>query len=75
MRRSPNNYLGYPRGRLSVVKHRQLARQVGVFGRFVSKSSTDLDNMIFSMRSTFIFESWICEADDEGKLQRRLLED
>jgi hypothetical protein len=35
----------------------------------------DLDNMIFSTGSTFIFGSWICEADDKGKLQGRLLED
>ena len=35
----------------------------------------DLDNMIFSMGSTFIFDSWICEAGDNGKLQSRLLED
>ena len=35
----------------------------------------DLDNMIFSMGSTFIFGSWICEADDNGKLQGCLLED
>jgi hypothetical protein len=35
----------------------------------------DLDNMIFSTGSTFIFGSWICEADDEGKLQGCLLED
>ena len=35
----------------------------------------DLDNMIFSTGSTFIFGSWICEAGDNGKLQRRLLED
>ena len=33
---------GYPRGRLSVVKHRQLVRQVGAFGEFVSESSTNL---------------------------------
>jgi hypothetical protein len=31
--------------------------------------------MIFSTGSTFIFGSWICEADDKGKLQGRLLED
>jgi hypothetical protein len=31
--------------------------------------------MIFLMGSTFIFGSWICEADDDGKLQSRLLED
>ena len=35
----------------------------------------DLDNMIFSMGSTFIFGSWICEAGDDGKLQSRLLKD
>jgi hypothetical protein len=31
--------------------------------------------MIYSMRSTFIFGSWIYEADDEDKLQGCLLED
>ena len=35
----------------------------------------DLDNMIFSKGSTFIFGSWICEAGDDGKLQGRLLKD
>jgi hypothetical protein len=35
----------------------------------------NLDNMIFSMGSTFIFVSWICEADDKDKLQGRLFED
>ena len=58
-----------------MVKHRQLARQVGVFGEFASESSMDLDNMIFSTGSTFIFGSWICEADNNGTLQSRLLED
>jgi hypothetical protein len=58
-----------------VVKHRQLARQVGAFGEFASESSMDLVNMIFSTGSTFIFSSWIYEADDNGKLQGRLLED
>ena len=57
-----------------MVKHRQLARQVGAFGEFAPESSTDLDNMIFSMGSTFIFGSWISEAGDNGKLQSRLLE-
>jgi hypothetical protein len=28
-----------------------------------------------STESTFIFGSWICEVDDEGKLQGHLLED
>jgi hypothetical protein len=35
----------------------------------------DLDNMIFSKGSTFIFGSWIYEAGDDGKLQGHLLED
>jgi hypothetical protein len=35
----------------------------------------DLDNMIFSKGSIFIFGSWICEAGDDGKLQGHLLED
>ena len=58
-----------------MVKHRQLAREVGAFGEFASESSTDLDNMIFSTTSIFIFGSWICEADDDGKLQSHLLKD
>ena len=58
-----------------MVKHRQLARRVGAFGDFASKSSMDLDNMIFLKGSTFIFGSWIYEAGDDGKLQGRLLED
>ena len=58
-----------------MVKHQQLARQVGAFGEFASESSMDLDNMIFSTGSTFIFISWICEAGDDGKLQSRLLKD
>jgi hypothetical protein len=31
--------------------------------------------MIFSMRSTFIFGSWIYEVDDDDMLQVRLLKD
>ena len=58
-----------------MVKHRQLARQVGAFGDFASESSMDLDNMIFSTGSTFIFGSWICEADNYDKLQSHLLKD
>jgi hypothetical protein len=58
-----------------MVKHRQLARQVGAFGGFEIERSMDLDNMIFSTGSTFTFGSWICEADSQGKLQGRLLED
>ena len=50
-------------------------RQVGAFGDFASESSMDLDNMIFSTGLTFIFGSWIYEADDNDKLQSCLLED
>jgi hypothetical protein len=57
-----------------VVKHRQLARQVEAFGAIAIKSSTDFDNMIFPKGSIFIFGSWVCEADDEGNLQGRLVE-
>jgi len=42
---------------LPVLKHRQLARQVGAFGEFATESSADLDNMIFSAALTFIFGS------------------
>jgi hypothetical protein len=57
-----------------VVKHRQLACQVGTFGAIAIKSSTDFDNMIFLMRSIFIFRSWVCEADDKGNLHGHLVE-
>jgi hypothetical protein len=49
-----------------VVKHRQLAHQVGAFGAIAIKSSTDFDDMIFPMGSTFIFRSWVYEADNEA---------
>jgi hypothetical protein len=57
-----------------VVKHRQLVRQVGAFGTIAIKSSTDFDDMIFPMGSTFIFGSWVYKADDEGNLHGRLIE-
>ena len=38
------------------------------------ESSTDLDDMIFSAGITFIFGSWICKVDDNGKLQSCLME-
>jgi hypothetical protein len=57
-----------------VVKHRQLARQVGAFGAIAIKSSTDFDDMIFPMGSTFIFGSWVCKANDEGNLHGHLVE-
>jgi hypothetical protein len=57
-----------------VVKHRQLARQVGAFGAIAIKSSTDFDNMIFPMGLIFIFGSWVCEANDKGNLHGHLVE-
>jgi len=74
IRWSPNNYPGYPRGRLLVIKHRQLVRQVGAFGGFASESSMDLDNMIFPTWSKFIFGSWVCKADSDGKLSLKIQE-
>jgi hypothetical protein len=58
-----------------MVKHRQLACQVGACGAITIESSMDLDNTIFSTGSTFTFGSWIYEADNKSKLQGRLLED
>ena len=59
---------------LSVVKHRQLARQVGAFDEFFFlESSVDLDlKMAFPAGTTFVFGSWIYEADGDGKLRTRL---
>lgn len=49
--------------------------QVGAFGEFAIKSSTDLDfNMIFLARSSFVFGSYICTAGDCDKFQGRLME-
>jgi hypothetical protein len=49
---------------LSVIKHRQLACQVGAFGEFTLDSSTDFGDMFLPASSTFVFGSWICMADD-----------
>jgi hypothetical protein len=38
------------------------------------KSFMDFDNMIFPMGPIFIFGLWVCEADDKGNLQGRLIE-
>ena len=59
-----------------MVKHRQLARQVGAFDEFFLKSSADLDLKItYSVGTTFVFGSWICEAGGDGKLRTRLREE
>jgi hypothetical protein len=49
------------------MKHRQLAPWVGAFGDFAIESLADLDNMIFSVGTTFIFGSWIYKADNNNK--------
>jgi hypothetical protein len=74
MRQSSNNYPRYSRGRLLVVKHRQLACQVGAYGVIAIKSSTDFDDMIFPTGSIFILRSWICEANSEGNIHGCLIE-
>ena len=59
-----------------MVKHRQLARQVGAFDEFFLESSADLNlKMTFSAGTTFVFGSWICKADGDGKLRTRLREE
>jgi hypothetical protein len=58
-----------------MVKHRQLACQVGAFSGFASESFADLNNMIFLAKTTFVFRSWIYEADGDGKLHSCLLID
>ena len=59
-----------------MVKHRQLARQVGAFDEFSLESSADLDlKMTYSAGTTFVFGSWICEAGGDGKLRTRLREE
>jgi hypothetical protein len=43
---------------LPVIKHQQLARQVGAFDEFALESSMDLNiTMVFPAGSTFIFGS------------------
>ena len=60
---------------LSVIRHRQLARQVEAFGEFVIESSMDPKIItIFPAGSTFVFGSWVSTMDDSGKLQGRLEE-
>ena len=59
-----------------MVKHRQLARQVGAFDEFFLESSADLDlKMAYSAGTTVVFGSWICEAGGDGKLRTRLREE
>jgi hypothetical protein len=59
---------------LPVIKHQQLARQVGAFDEFMLESSTDFGDMIFPAGSTFVFCSWIYVANDDGRLQSQLKE-
>ena len=59
-----------------MVKHRQLARQVGAFDKFFLESSADLDlKMTYLAGTTFIFGSWICKAGGDSKLRTRLREE
>ena len=53
------NCPGDPRGRLSVVKHQQLARQVGAFGEFASESLTDL-----VIKINLLGTAWLLLRDD-----------
>jgi hypothetical protein len=51
------------------VKHRQLARQVGVFIEHQpenSMASFDFTSVVLDKSTTFVFSSWICVANGSG---------
>jgi hypothetical protein len=39
------------------------------FGEFMLESSMDFGNKIFPVGSSFVFGSWICVIDNDGRLQ------
>ena len=49
-------------------------RQVGAFGRLYTESSADQPlKMSYNKGTTFVFGSWICEADEARQLQSCLV--
>jgi hypothetical protein len=57
------------------VKHRQLARQVGVFIEHPSENSMasfNFTSVVLDMGTAFIFGSWICVANGLGSFNRHL---
>jgi hypothetical protein len=59
------------------VKHRQLARQVGVVIDDTQENSMATFNFTSAMLDagiTFIFGLWFCVADDTGSFRRRLVD-
>jgi hypothetical protein len=58
------------------LKHRQLARQVGVLAEDLMTNSTASvfvkPIVAFNRGDTFVFGSWVCTADGTGSFQRRL---
>jgi hypothetical protein len=60
-----------------VVKHRQLARQVGVFIEHPPENSMASFNFTSAMLdkgTTFIFASWICIANGSGGFNSHLVD-
>jgi hypothetical protein len=57
------------------VKHRQLARQVGVFIEHPPKNSMvsfDFTSAVLDEGTTFIFGTWICIANGSGGFNSHL---
>jgi hypothetical protein len=57
------------------VKHRQLARQVGVFIEHPSENSMasfNFTSVVLDKGTTFIFSSWICVANGSGGFNSHL---
>jgi hypothetical protein len=57
------------------VKHRQLARQVGVFIEHPlenSMASFDFTSVVLNEGTTFIFGTWICVANSSGGFNSHL---
>ena len=60
------------------VKHRQLARQVGVFIEDPPENSMALFKFtcaVLPEGTTFVFGLWVCIADGLGDFRRHLVDD
>jgi hypothetical protein len=62
------NHLGYPLGGFASLKHQQLARQVGDLAEDAMANLMDSviikPNVTFKHDNTFIFDSWVCTANN-----------
>jgi hypothetical protein len=69
-------YLGYSPWYVAGLKHRQLAHQVGVLAKdLMAKSTASIfikPTVAFNHGDTFVFGSWVCNADGAEYFQRCL---